>query len=312
MSELVYLLYWFHGELKMKKGRLGLNFVPDLPEGEKGYPYHTKVPMRLMKIEHGKIVCREEDIPKATEMMIKDRECRRKEVIEKYFSNCADCKFFEPIDGGRGHCIAKFQGCNHPVYYRSDKACTQFIKSDNPSTQYLRTKYDGSLHCPCCKRNFNWSDSLRRAYNSEPIFHYLPDRPMNLTIRVFYKTCTHCGSDFKFFYDKLNDEYKYFITHYRRNDTSEKEEQMGPEELNLDLKLYYAPKDLITPKVKEIKFNGPATIIFWEDGDKTVVKHDGKGRKDKRLGVLYAYIKKIYGPGKEYHQVLEQIEEVLK
>ena len=36
------------------------------------------------------------------------------------------------------------------------------------------------------------------------------------------------------------------------------------------------------PHIDHIKFNGPATIVFWKDGTKTVVKHDGKGRKGKR------------------------------
>lgn len=40
-------------------------------------------------------------------------------------------------------------------------------------------------------------------------------------------------------------------------------------------KLFSAIEDKLnakTPKVKRVIFNGPATIVFWNDGEKTVVK----------------------------------------
>lgn len=66
------------------------------------------------------------------------------------------------------------------------------------------------------------------------------------------------------------------------------------------------------PHIDHVKFNGPATVVFWKDGTKTVVKHDGKGRKDNRLAILYAFIRKIYGEGKPYHNILNEIEEAIK
>jgi len=66
------------------------------------------------------------------------------------------------------------------------------------------------------------------------------------------------------------------------------------------------------PHIDHVKFNGPATIVFWKDGTKTVVKHDGKGRKDKKMAVLYAFIRKIYGEGRPYHNILNEIEEAVK
>lgn len=68
----------------------------------------------------------------------------------------------------------------------------------------------------------------------------------------------------------------------------------------------------VVPHIDHVKFNGPATIVFWKDGTKTVVKHDGKGRKDKRQAILYAFIRKIYGEGKPYHNILNEIEEAVK
>lgn len=66
------------------------------------------------------------------------------------------------------------------------------------------------------------------------------------------------------------------------------------------------------PHIDHVVFNGPATIVFWKDGTKTVVKHDGKGRKDKRQAILYAFVRKIYGEGKPYHNILNEIEEAIK
>lgn len=66
------------------------------------------------------------------------------------------------------------------------------------------------------------------------------------------------------------------------------------------------------PHIDHVKFDGPATIVFWKDGTKTVVKYDGKGRKDKRHAILYAFIRKIYGEGKPYHDILNEIEEALE
>lgn len=66
------------------------------------------------------------------------------------------------------------------------------------------------------------------------------------------------------------------------------------------------------PHIDHVIFNGPATIVFWKDGTKTVVKHDGKGRKDKRQAILYAFIRKIYGEGKPYNNILNEIEEAVK
>ena len=69
---------------------------------------------------------------------------------------------------------------------------------------------------------------------------------------------------------------------------------------------------MINPHIDHVIFDGPATIVFWKDGTKTIVKHDGKGRKDKRQAILYAFIRKIYGEGKPYHNILNEIEEAIK
>lgn len=69
---------------------------------------------------------------------------------------------------------------------------------------------------------------------------------------------------------------------------------------------------LLNPHIDHVIFNGPATIVFWKDGTKTVVKYDGKGRKDRKMAIIYAFMRKIYGEGRPYHDILNEIEEALK
>ena len=52
------------------------------------------------------------------------------------------------------------------------------------------------------------------------------------------------------------------------------------------------------PEIKNVIFNDPATIVFWNDGTKTVVK-----------GLIMAITKKIYGPTKDLKKWLPKEEE---
>jgi hypothetical protein len=54
--------------------------------------------------------------------------------------------------------------------------------------------------------------------------------------------------------------------------------------------LKYAP-----PMPKNIIFNNPATIVYWDDGTKTVVKIMEGDEFDEILGVSMAYTKKLFG-----------------
>ena len=47
-------------------------------------------------------------------------------------------------------------------------------------------------------------------------------------------------------------------------------------------------------KIKNVIFNDPATIVFWEDGTKTVVKWKNE-EFDKEKGLAMAYMKKMLG-----------------
>lgn len=49
------------------------------------------------------------------------------------------------------------------------------------------------------------------------------------------------------------------------------------------------------PEIKNVIFNDPATIVFWEDGTKTVVKCQDGDEFDPEKGLSMAIVKKAYG-----------------
>lgn len=56
----------------------------------------------------------------------------------------------------------------------------------------------------------------------------------------------------------------------------------------------------VTPAVPEIVrviFNEPATIVFWSDNTKTVVKCMEGEEFDEEKGIAMAFMKKLYGTG---------------
>lgn len=52
-------------------------------------------------------------------------------------------------------------------------------------------------------------------------------------------------------------------------------------------------------------FNGPATIVFWNDGTKTVVKCEGEAF-DKEKGLAMAIAKRVIGDKGSYYNVFKK------
>ena len=57
----------------------------------------------------------------------------------------------------------------------------------------------------------------------------------------------------------------------------------------------YGIGSLRIPEIKNVIFNDPATIVFWEDGTKTVVKCQENDEFDPEKGLAMAIAKKAYG-----------------
>ena len=48
-------------------------------------------------------------------------------------------------------------------------------------------------------------------------------------------------------------------------------------------------------KIKKVIFSGPATIVFWNDGDKTVVKCTKGDHLNYEMGIAMCTLKKLFG-----------------
>lgn len=59
-------------------------------------------------------------------------------------------------------------------------------------------------------------------------------------------------------------------------------------------------------KIKDVIFSDPATVVFWSDGTKTVVKTRGGEKYDKEKGLAMAIIKKIAGNTSNYYNIFKE------
>lgn len=53
----------------------------------------------------------------------------------------------------------------------------------------------------------------------------------------------------------------------------------------------------VVPEIERVIFNGPATIVFWSDNTKTIVKCMEGEFFDEEKGIAMAFMKKMYGSG---------------
>lgn len=60
------------------------------------------------------------------------------------------------------------------------------------------------------------------------------------------------------------------------------------------------------PPVKKVIFNDPATIVFWRDGTKTVVKCQKDDKYDKMTGLAMAISKKALGNKGRYYDIFKK------
>lgn len=58
--------------------------------------------------------------------------------------------------------------------------------------------------------------------------------------------------------------------------------------------------------IRKVVFNDPATIVFWSDNTKTVVKCGPDDIFDKEKGLAMAIVKKMAGNDSRFHKVFKQ------
>ena len=59
--------------------------------------------------------------------------------------------------------------------------------------------------------------------------------------------------------------------------------------------------------IDHVIFNGPATIVFWNDGTKTVVKCADGEHYDKRVAIMWCIIKKNFGSVSSINKNLDKL-----
>lgn len=62
----------------------------------------------------------------------------------------------------------------------------------------------------------------------------------------------------------------------------------------------------VMPMIKNVKFNNPATIVFWKDGTKTVVKCGDGDIFDPEKGLAMAITKKALGNNGHYFETVKK------
>ena len=69
---------------------------------------------------------------------------------------------------------------------------------------------------------------------------------------------------------------------------------------------YGFPWDYRALKIKKVIFNDPATIVFWDDGTKTVAKAHGDDKFDKEVGLTVCIAKKALGNRSNFDKVFKK------
>ena len=74
--------------------------------------------------------------------------------------------------------------------------------------------------------------------------------------------------------------------------------------------LFFSPSEINInniPEVKKVIFNDPATIVYWKDGTKTVVKCQEGDDFDPEKGFAMAFLKKCWGNKGNFNDKLIKI-----
>lgn len=59
-------------------------------------------------------------------------------------------------------------------------------------------------------------------------------------------------------------------------------------------------------EILKVVFNGPATIVFWSDKTKTVVKCGKRDKFDPEKGLAMAIVKKMFGNKGNYYNIIKK------
>ena len=200
-------------------------------------------------------------------------------------SNIVDCSSLEEVE----RFLHKFIIFTKPFSWQDelDTGLSQIEIRDMEHNEYMRKQIIDNLMNPCC----NEIKFLDNCY----VFGYVPCR---LTI----KKVKHCGKEGEHMYidDSINKQlYDEAIKHLNVKFSTNLDERT----------LKYCETDVksvsniyrnfqVTPE--RVIYNDPATIVFWKDGTKTVVKCMEGDTYNPEVGLAMCVCKKLYGS--KYHK----------
>ena len=160
------------------------------------------------------------------------------------------------------------------------------------------------------KRRASWNGVWREPVNAESMVedNKILDDAVESAINPFY-----ISSD----YIKVQ---PYYMQNHKYDSSFLRELQRKTLQLNMNsiygltaanIEKINKTKGIITPifdaydSIKDVKFANPATIVFWNDGTKTVVKAQGDEQYIPEVGLAMCICKKVMGNTREYYRVFK-------
>ena len=167
----------------------------------------------------------------------------------------------------------------------------------------------GTLECPCrnckdravnchssCSAYLLYLDKLEKFKKMEREEHKRSLDTFNENIQNYKITYYFNGSAMSFSCD--DQEAAYALIRRIHNLANKKTKDLAISSNNL----------CNTFEIKDIKVNGPATIVFWADGTKTVVKCGAEDLYDAEKAVAMCFMKKALG-GRSMHKLFDLAED---
>lgn len=195
-----------------------------------------------------------------------------------------------------------FEDRNIKVVRKYDKKYSGYtftLSYAGVSRDYHFTYPMGDEYAEKCKKMAKFCEGAYECFDKEVRSQvrvtYAPARQNGKSLIEAAKTFNYIDTDVAIT-QKIFD-----LSHVNANRTSLKELSRDFAWPQLDITDLY-PSTMIAPApaIKDVIFNDPATIVFWKDGTKTVVKAQGEAF-DPEKGLAMAFSKKMFGNDHDYY-----------
>lgn len=154
--------------------------------------------------------------------------------------------------------------------------------------------------CQMCRKNMNNKCKWTDVCDSHNFYEYDPFKVDDILRRSCLKESYNTEIEEQWM--TRNNPAHQFVEWYRANAIKGKEQSREAKRKE--------HSDMKMPEIKNVKFNDPATIVFWSDGTKTVVKAGENDIFDPEKGLAMAIVKKVYGNvGRYYNNIGKWVDE---